>query len=114
MGSAEFEWGALPKSLKRIRENKIEYVEFEFIFKNFEDTPIRVLCKESDKEILPKILVKLANKEIQLKEYCDLKESLRDYYNSSDFWWDIDNDFFFWKSDKEFDVDFKKALFETK
>ena len=113
MGSAEYEWGALPKSLERTRENEKEYVQFEFTFENFEDKPIMILCKESDKEELPKILAQLADKELKLKEYCDLDAYLKGNkdYKTSDFWWDIQNDFFFWRSNEEFNSKFKSVLF---
>jgi len=116
MGSSEFEWGALPKALRSARENKDEYIQFEFTFENFEDKPIMILCKESDKEELPKILSKLADREIRLKEYCDLDAYLKGdkNYRTSDFWWDIENDYFFWRSNEEFNSKFKNLLFSVK
>jgi len=115
MGSAEFEWGALPKSLKRIRESKKKYIQFEHIFENFEDKPIMVLCKIEDKEELPKVLSQLADRELRLKEYCDLDAYLKGNkdYRTSDFWWDIENDYFFWRSNENFNKQFKKCLFKT-
>jgi len=115
MGSSEFEWGALPKALKRTRENEKDYVQFEFTFENFEDKPIMILCKETDKEELPKILAQLADRELRLKEYCDLDAYLKGNkdYRTSDFWWDIENDYFFWRSNEEFNNEFKKCLFEN-
>jgi hypothetical protein len=114
MGSSEYEWGALPKALKRTRENEKEYIQFEFTFENFEDKPIIILCKESDKEELPKILAQLADRELKLKEYCDLDAYLKGNknYKTSDFWWDIQNDFFFWRSNEEFNNQFKSVLFK--
>ncbi len=113
MGSAEFEWGALPKALQRTRENEKEYVQFEFTFENFEDKPIMILCKESDKDELPKILDQLADRELRLKGYCDLDAYLKGNkdYRTSDFWWDIENDYFFWRSNEEFNNKFKDTLF---
>lgn len=115
MGSSEFEFGALPKALKRVRESEKEYVQFEFAFEIFEDKPIMILCKKSDKDELPRILAQLADKKIRLKEYCDLDAYLKGNrnYRTSDFWWDIENDFFFWRSDSDFNSNFKKALFNN-
>jgi hypothetical protein len=115
MGSSEFEFGSLPKALKRTRENEKKYVQFEFTFENFEDKPIMVLCKEDDKEELPKILSQLADRELRLKEYCDLDDYLKgkENFRTSDFWWDIENDYFFWRSNEEFNNDFKKCLFKN-
>jgi hypothetical protein len=114
MGSSEFEWGALPQSLKRTRENEKQYVQFEFTFENFEDKPIMILCKEADKEELPKILAQLADRELRLKEYCDLDAYLKGNkdYRTSDFWWDIENDYFFWRSDETFNSEFMDCLFQ--
>lgn len=115
MGSSEFEWGALPRALKRTRENKKEYIQFELILGDFVDKSIMVLCKQSDKEEMPTILRLIANRESRLKEFCDLDYYLegRSNYKTSDFWWDIENDFFFWKPNIEFDNEFKKCLFES-
>lgn len=117
MGSSEFEWGALPKALKRTRENTKDYIQFEFTFKDFPNKPIMILCKEADKGELPKILNQLANRELRLKEYCDLDAYLKedkedDDCRASDFWWDIENDYFFWRSNEEFNNEFVKCLFK--
>ena len=113
MGSAEFEFGALPKALERTRANESKYVQFEHTFKDFSDKPIMVLCKESDKEDLIKVLPQLADREVRLKEHCDLDAYLKGNkdYRTSDFWWDIENDYFFWRSNEEFNNEFKKVLF---
>ena len=113
MGSAEFEWGALLESLKRIRRRQEKYTQFEFTFENFEDKPIMILCKKSDKEELPKILAQITDRELRLKEYCDLEDYLKGnkYSGVSDFWWDIENDYFFWRSNEELNEEFIKHLF---
>lgn len=46
MGSSEFEWGALPKSLGRIRENIDSYTYLDVPIK---DKVITVFCKDSQK-----------------------------------------------------------------
>lgn len=110
MGSSEFEWGALPKSLKRIRDNSKEYCRFVFEFEDYEEKTLVVLCKKDDSENVVKILHQLLNNEIMLKEYCDLNKYLNGKAGS-DFWWDIENDFFFWKENYDFTNEFTKLLF---
>lgn len=117
MGSAEFEFGALPKSLKRVRENISDYVQFNYSFQDYTDKTITVLCKkEYEKYHVPAILEKLAIREIRLKHYIDLPEWLRgnETYHKTDFWWDIENDWFFWKQNDEFAVSFINSLNKTK
>lgn len=112
MGSAEFEWVALPKSLKRIREYMGVYFQIELTLDGYEDKPIVVLCKESQKDDIPKVLQQLADQTVRLKEYCDLWDYLQGKENISDFWWDIENDYFFWRSDEEFNETFSSLLFK--
>lgn len=113
MGSAEFEFGALGKSLKRVRENINEYVRFDHMFADFPEKIVSVYCKHEDMLEIPEILEKLARREndIRLKEYCDLDVYLKDLQRrGSDFWWDIENDFFFWRNNEEFNVLFIDKL----
>ncbi len=71
------------------------------------------MCKEQDREELTKIIYQLANREIRLKEWCDLDSYLKGdkEYRTSDFWWDIENDYFFWRSNEDFNSKFKDVLF---
>jgi hypothetical protein len=48
-----------------------------------------------------------------LKHFCDLEgwvNEKENSYNRTDFWWDIENDWFFWKQSPEFEQNFIKAL----
>jgi hypothetical protein len=110
MGSAEFEFGALPASLKRIRSNSKDYIQFEHTIKGYNDRPLTILCQRDQKEDVINLLPLLANKKIRLKERCDLDAYLAGE-RSSDLWWDIDNDFFFWRTDKDFSERFDVLLF---
>jgi hypothetical protein len=113
MGSSEFEWGALPKSLKRVRANLGEYVQFQYSFKNFPEKTVTVLCTKEQQGFVGDILEGLVERKFRLKEFCDLNgyvDPKENSYNKSDFWWDIEHDWFFWKSNPEFDVEFRKAL----
>lgn len=102
MGSAEFEWGALPNSLKRMT-------------KSFEDFNIFIVCTMSDASNGPLVLIshtdeyttffpKLIDGTIRLKETSKLKEAMTGKYGSGrpveprdkiDAWWDIENDVMF-------------------
>lgn len=112
MGSSEFEWGALPKSLKRIRDGIADYNFFDHMFEN--GKVVNIFCKNNDKDEIGGWLEKLAKHELYLKEYCDLDDWINpDEFSrkeTSDFWWDIDNDLFFWKKNYEFSLQLKNAL----
>ena len=115
MGSAEFEWGALPKSLDRVRASQKEYIKFDFINDDYPDKSITVLCKDKDRLEIITNLILLANNQIRLKENCDLDSYLKNDkdYRTSDFWWDIENDFFFWRTNQEFETEFSVKLFNN-
>lgn len=108
MGSAEFEFGALPQGLKRIRDNIHDYHLFEYVINN---KKIAVFCKKENKHEICIIINGLADNKFYLKEYCDLfyytkeKDAIR-----SDFWWDIGNDYMFWKFTPEFNDKFEKLI----
>lgn len=107
MGSAEFEFGELPKSLKRIRANADQYVCSEYTFST--GKVVTIFCKKENENKMSEILENLVAKKIRLKEYCDLNKYVNDEeagYRDSDFWWDIHNDFMFWKLNIEFHKEF--------
>lgn len=127
MGSAEFEFGALPQSLARIRKCMADYVQFQYnctgdikdslkVLKNNSDTSknkiVIIFCKKEKKEEVCKIIEGLSDDKFILKEYCDLfnwvHNKERKYNN--DFWWDIENDFMFWKFNPEFNTKFEKLI----
>jgi len=97
MGSAEFEFGALPTSLLRVRVNVDKYVLFNI---GFEHVLVTVLCKVEDCYEVEESIIGLAeDKYHHLKEFSAFDQFvkqdgyLKDKYN---FWWDIENDYFFW------------------
>lgn len=116
MGSYEFECGALPSSLKRVKANLDNYVQFQYSFTKHPSKVVTVFCTKEQQDFIGDILEKLLLRQILLKEYCDLKEyvipSSKDskYNIYNDFWWDIDQDWFFWKFNPEFESKFKTAL----
>lgn len=113
MGSAEFEFGSLPDSLQRIRAkiNQYSYVEYQITKTN----TVTIFCKQSDIELARRHVDGLAKNEYRLKEYCDFQYWIargRESWMSckNDFWWDISNDWMFWKSDTLFSTAFKTAI----
>ena len=104
MGSSEFEFGALPKSIKRIRDTIQTYRGKKFYIKNcFSETKI-IYCFFSDKitsDDMQSIFERLAKNEISLQEYSDFDSYINNeqYYRGTNFWWDIENHFMFWAHD---------------
>lgn len=109
MGSAEFEFGALPQSLKRIRNKITNYHQYEF---TLNEKKISVFCDNKDYTEICNIIKNLADNKYRLKEYCDFQHYI--YFTPhmlrSDFWWDIENDYMFWKHDIEFNTKFEKLI----
>ena len=112
MGSAEFEFGALPKSLKRIRDKISDYTYFQYSFYNHPSKVVTVFCKKTQELIIPEILEDLFKDKYRLKEHCDLYNFVTPTtsYRTSDFWWDIENDYMFWRLDTDFHSQFKKKI----
>lgn len=113
MGSSEFEYGALPSSLRRVRENLSKYVQFHYSLKKYPNKFITVFCRIEQEDFIGDILEKLASREIRLKEFSAFDSYIKDdgyFKDKFDFWWDIDQDWFFWKSNPEFDIKFREKL----
>jgi len=112
MGSSEFEYGALPQSLKSIREDISKYIHFQYYFKDYPEKCVSVFCKKEDNDFVTSTLEQLALRQIQLKEYCDLNKYLSDNneYRHNDFWWDIENNFMFWKFNHDFGSKFLELI----
>ncbi len=114
MGSAEFEFGALPDSLKRVRMFPESYTQFQYSFGNYPSKVVTVLCKKEQQDFVGDILESLSENKIRLKGYSRSSEFVKDGNSNTNFWWDIDNDWFFWVLNPDFDLQFKKLLFEEK
>lgn len=126
MGASEFEWGRVPRSLKRIRQGFGEYKMATGIpiSYNGKTIVIDLLCKEEDRgEITSIIHLLAADPYTRYKEpatyYFQLCEPCRfDYLFSDkeefgetpDFWWDIDNDFMWWIHDFDFATNLIKEI----
>ena len=106
MGSAEFEWGSLPRSLRRMTINKDFYKVF--VFNQYRDengNPLKVYAPQVFYKNVQNIVNRLAEHGYGLQEYCSLSDHIQKdkkedddtrfrYIDKSDFWWDIENDFF--------------------
>lgn len=101
MGSAEFEFGALPQSLHRVVNHLDTYEIVKTGIVNFENAQLFLICKPTDAEELTAILLTLRDeKPYRLKENIGLDANLSgkekaDSYWFFDFWWDVENDYFF-------------------
>jgi len=106
MGSSEYEFGALPKSLKIICKNFSDYIIVESpIIRNYKQKILFYLChKNQNIEEFEKYLVQIINSQIRCKEstYLDshvsgkmLGRPISSHFENLDVWWDIENNIFF-------------------
>jgi hypothetical protein len=110
MGSSEFEWGALPKSLGNIRSELNEYTYLDVPLK---DKVITVFCKDSHKSDVKLYLTELAENKMRLKEFSAFDSYIKNdgyFKDRFDFWWDIENNLMFWKKNIEFESKFKTII----
>lgn len=101
MGSSEFEWGALPKSLQAIRADKENYDLMKFHVKG---KPITVFAPTSMVDEIQEYLDGLATRKFRLKEFSAFNDYINGdaFYSSRfDLWWDIDNHLMFWGENDE-------------
>lgn len=109
MGSAEFEFGALPKSFRKI----------EAMAKDFVGRPVPEITKDGNPLIVYSYL-NAANfaeyktwllrlngegEPVRTKESTRFERDYKSTYNKTDFWWDINNDAMF-----GFDPEFMRFL----
>jgi len=97
MGSAEFEFGALPESLNRIIGEWKNFDVFETSLKDSDGGSVFVICKKTSKSEVEKCLIELSEKKHRTKEISYFQEYLNgkhktDRYIRTRLWWDIDND----------------------
>lgn len=104
MGAAEFEFGALPKSLANIAGEIKAYGNHEVKLK---DHTIYVFCRNKDIDDIKKLIKDIYKDEykLHLKEYPRLKDSLNEKEFTSNIigWLELDNNFFFFKDKDAFD-----------
>ena len=108
MGSAEFEFGTIPKTLKNMRRDLDKYVKISATLDGEVPTKICIFAREETQgEVLERVL-EISKGEMSLKEWCDLSEHLKKrpmFKPRNDFWWELNNNFMFWidKGDNFFD-----------
>lgn len=133
MGSAEFEFGALPASLKRLTKSieKREIYTFEDI-KNYENKKLVIIASsEAEANKYKEFIIELMKSEygIRLKERTDVffhntDEFLKEkgvnleggyfkYRRDTDSWWDIENDIIFCFG-KDYARNIFKAIINTR
>jgi len=110
MGSAEYEFGALPKSLNRIITNLNSYITTTLALKDFKDRSLRLYHpKDFDVNKYLEYLKAIADRTHRLKESIQLKTLItgideywstrpiteKDWERICDVLWDIDNDVWF-------------------
>lgn len=101
MGSAEFEFGAVPKSLRAMSEHGCTLYTVPSITQN--DVSLKVLCCFDEGELAEysKYLLRMRNEKLGRLH---TKESVRfdpSYSDDTDLWWDIENHVM-WSFDKAF------------
>ena len=95
MGSSEFEWGALPKSLTQICEKWADYVYFAIEdIRDGDGQCLYVLCHKTQKDELTEALHLLFQKDcpFRLKEHSGMYDyiSCKSLYSlKTNFWWDV-------------------------
>jgi hypothetical protein len=100
MGAAEFEFGALPKSLRRLEYRKANWTVRKILEITENEAPLRVFSARSDEDFaiyrgyLLQLRADNAGK-FNLKEPSRFEQSKRVTYATTNFWWDIRNDVMF-------------------
>ena len=94
MGSAEFEFGALPKSFRAI-EKGMEKATTRVVFEIMDgEGPLRVFSMFNDSEFAEYLeqLLKLRTDKLRLKERSEFEPlNYRGEKYPTDFWWDVEN-----------------------
>ena len=117
MGASEYEFGALPDSLKRLRKSIDEYTYLDV---PLHGKVITVFCNESQKSEVKTYLEEIAAGRMRTK----LGSYFNNYIKPSkhelewqakhplniNFWWDIENDLMFWPKNVEFETKFKPII----
>lgn len=94
MGSAEFEWGAIPKAYRRILAEIDQYSVVVTPFKNINGVPLCLYCRIDRAKETIQAIQSYINKPWHLKEWIHLNDHMaRADHNSirENFWWAIEN-----------------------
>ena len=113
MGASEYEWGALPKSIKAIRDNISEYTYLDIPLGK---KAITAFCTNEQKPLMKQFLTDLSKNKIRLKMSSHFDSVIKGegyYHDRTNFWFDIENNLMFWVKNNEFETKFKE-LIQTK
>lgn len=113
MGSAEFENGALGESLRMMRTDAENFKLQTF---NIGGKMITAFWNRQSfmSSWMERVLNSLGLNEVRLQEPIKFSEYIMNPSPNNqlpDFWWDIDNDFAFWRRNDEFCENFTKLIF---
>ncbi len=110
MGAAEFEFGALPESLKRIAKDLDEYTVFQTRYFSANHERLYYFCKKEQLEDVREVI-----KALRKNSSCGiLKRGIffRLAFTKNvpwNFWWDVENDFFFFFGE-EHAIEIRQAM----
>lgn len=101
MGSAEFEWGAIPKAYRRILGRYEQYELIKTDLKTVRDVPLYIFCRSECYSLIMEQIRKLLdyNNNYPLKEYSSMQYHFTEKYSMyrgvkymlrTNFWWCID------------------------
>ena len=122
MGSAEFEFGAIPKAYIRIMGNYFDYVFHKTSIVDVKGNPLWIYAHKSKlaeveecikayaRKPYPFELKEMSYMEYHLNERCLASLTSPAYYLRRDFWWDIQNDWMAFVGAKHVRQKFKKAI----
>jgi hypothetical protein len=115
MGSAEFEWGAVPKALEYIAKQRKKFISGEATINK---EPVYYLCYKDIKDYVENLLADLSKDKLQLKELSLFNVAVGKckYIKKEDCktfgWLELDNGFFFFTDQEMYEK--TKELFEIK
>lgn len=109
MGSAEFEFGAIPASFRIIMYEMEKYSLFPNVFYTVRGVPVNVFCRNDQRHDIVKTIHDYIEdcdpktiRHYRLKEPIYFEHHMIDWYSTNDcfkryynFWWDIRNQFMF-------------------
>lgn len=98
MGSSEFEWGALPQSLKRMVAASKDYSMNKVSEVKAKSGEVMFLyCDKTKFEEIKKCAIHLSRNKYGYKEYCDMVDYVErnneKSHSHNNFWWDIEYDY---------------------
>ena len=125
MGSAEFEFGAIPSAYRIVMHDFKKYSLFLDVMRTTRDVPVNVFCRTDDKDEVINMLNDYLEdsdpstiRKYRLKEPIKFEYHMIKWYDSvtigrgkiPNFWWDIRNHFMFFTGATDRQKAFHKAI----